>query len=268
MLSSDKIRLYIKFLFSRERELYLFFSRTVGCCPRDISLYKLACTHRSLMARSESGERLDNERLEYLGDAVLDTIVSEMLYRIYRRGNEGFLTNARSKIVKRETLNMLARTIGLTERLHYARQSYSHNCNMGGNALEALIGAVYLDLGYNRCRSFVVDRLIAPHIDVAAVLKQESNYKSRLIEWAQKYQVECCFRLIEEVQGTDNSPVFFSSVSLSGVEAGKGSGFSKRESQQQAAQEAFGRLRGDRKFRAAVLASAAGNAPEKQGCPD
>ncbi len=252
----DKIRIGIKLLFSKERELYSFFYGILGYCPRKLSLYKQACRHRSQTQRSKNGEFINNERLEFLGDAVLNTIVADMLYRRYRRGREGFLTNTRSKIVQRETLNVLADKIGLTKMLMYSHPVHSHNCCMGGNALEALIGAIYLDRGYEACRKYVVKRLIKPHIDVKELVKKEVNYKSKLIEWSQKFRVEIVFDLVETTYDEDKNPRFYSVVRLAGIESGSGTGYTKKESHQEAAKMAYLRLNNSDEFRDSVLEKA------------
>ena len=234
----EKILLGIRLLFSKDRELYSFFYDLLGFCPRNLALYKRACLHRSCASRDSSGKLVNNERLEFLGDAVLNAIVGDMLFHRYRHRQEGFLTKARSKIVRRETLNMLAARIGLTEHVHYSSRIVSHNCFLGGNALEALVGAVYLDRGYRVCRHYVVERLINVHIDVQEVLKTERNFKSELIEWGQKHKVDFEFRLEETTYDDSRSPVFHSVVLIGGAVAGKGVGFTKRASHQAAAKEA------------------------------
>lgn len=234
----EKILLGIRLLFSKDRELYSFFYDLLGFCPRNLSLYKRACLHRSCARRDSSGKLVSNERLEFLGDAVLNSIVGDMLFHRYRHGQEGFLTKARSKIVRRETLNMLAARIGLTEHVHHSSRIMSHNCFLGGNALEALVGAVYLDRGYIVCQRYVVERLIDSHIDVREILKTERNFKSELIEWGQKHKVDFEFRLEDITYDDYQNSVFHSVVLIGGVEAGRGIGFTKKASHQAAAKEA------------------------------
>lgn len=252
----DKILLGIKLLFSKEKELYSFYFHLLGFCPRNLALYKQACRHRSRTMRTGNGEYINNERLEYLGDALLNSIVAGMLYRKYRRGREGFLTNTRSKIVQREMLNALADKIGLTQRIEYAVPVHTHNCSMGGNALEALVGAVYLDRGYDKCYKFVVDRLIKPHIDVRKLAKREQNFKSKLYEWTQKNKVEITFELRDTHFDSNKNPIFTSVVLLSGQEAGHGVGYSKRESQQEAAKMACKRVEKDEMFCKEIIGKA------------
>ncbi len=139
----DKIRL----LFRKDRESYFCFYRILGFFPRDIKVYQQALLHKSISMRSEKGRPINNERLEFLGDAILDAIVGDIVYRHFEGKREGFLTNTRSKIVQRETLNKLAVEIGLDKLMKYSTRSSSHNSYMYGNAFEAFIGAIYLDQG-------------------------------------------------------------------------------------------------------------------------
>ena len=159
----DKIRL----LFRKDRESYLCFYRILGFYPRNIQLYEQALLHKSTSVRSDKGRPLNNERLEFLGDAILDAIVGDIVYKRFEGKREGFLTNTRSKIVQRETLNKLAVEIGLDKLIKYSTRSSSHNSYMYGNAFEAFIGAIYLDQGYERCKQFMEQRIINRYIDLA-----------------------------------------------------------------------------------------------------
>lgn len=151
----DKIRL----LFRKDRESYFCFYRILGFFPRDIKVYQQALLHKSISLRSEKGRPINNERLEFLGDAILDAIVGDIVYRHFEGRREGFLTNTRSKIVQRETLNKLAVEIGLDKLVKYSTRSSSHNSYMYGNAFEAFIGAIYLDQGYDRCKQFMEKKI-------------------------------------------------------------------------------------------------------------
>ena len=167
----DKIRL----LFCKDRESYLCFYRILGFYPRNIHLYEQALLHKSTSIRSEKGRPLNNERLEFLGDAILDAIIGDIVYKHFEGKREGFLTNTRSKIVQRETLNKLAVQIGLDKLIKYSTRSSSHNSYMYGNAFEAFIGAIYLDQGYERCKRFLEERIIRPYIDLDKLSKKEVN---------------------------------------------------------------------------------------------
>ena len=154
----DKIRL----LFCKDRESYLCFYRILGFYPRNIHLYEQALLHKSTSIRSEKGRPLNNERLEFLGDAILDAIVGDIVYKHFEGKREGFLTNTRSKIVQRETLNKLAVQIGLDKLIKYSTRSSSHNSYMYGNAFEAFIGAIYLTKDMNVANAFLKRELSVP----------------------------------------------------------------------------------------------------------
>lgn len=247
----DKIRL----LFHRDRESYFCFYRILGFFPRDIRFYQQALLHKSTSIRSEKGRPLNNERLEFLGDAILDAIVGDIVYRHFEGRREGFLTNTRSKIVQRETLNKLAVEIGLDKLVKYSTRSSSHNSYMYGNAFEAFIGAIYLDQGYERCKQFMEKKIFKNHIDLDKMSRKEVNFKSKLIEWSQKNKMEVSFELIEQFLDRDYNPMFHTEVRIERLSAGTGTGYSKKESQQNAAQMALKKIKNDAAFKEAIEAA-------------
>ena len=246
----------IRLLFVKDKELYVFIHRITGYYPRDISLYELAMVHRSKPVKQPDGKWANNERLEYLGDAVLDTVVADFLYHTYPGKHEGFLTSTRAKIVQRESLNRIGNTLHLDRHVHASMHSSSHNSYICGNALEALVGAVYLDQGYKRCRKFIINRLIKRHFDLNELVKTEQNFKSRLIEWTQKYRVAIEFELIDSYTDADKNPVFRTAILLGGIHASDAEGYSKKESHQAASKKALQRLHHDPQFREQVLSTA------------
>ncbi len=246
----DKIRL----LFRKDRESYFCFYRILGFFPRDIKIYQQALLHKSISLRSEKGRPINNERLEFLGDAILDAIVGDIVYRHFEGRREGFLTNTRSKIVQRETLNKLAVEIGLDKLVKYSTRSSSHNSYMYGNAFEAFIGAIYLDQGYNRCKQFMEEKIFKNHIDLDKMSRKEVNFKSKLIEWSQKNKMEVSFELIEQFLDEDYNPMFHTEVRIEGISAGTGTGYSKKESQQNAAQMALKKIK-DAAFKEEIQAT-------------
>ena len=235
----DKIRL----LFRKDKESYFCFYKILGFYPRNIQLYQQALLHKSTSIRSEKGRPLNNERLEFLGDAILDAIVGDIVYKHFEGRREGFLTNTRSKIVQRETLNKLAVEIGLDKLVKYSTRSSSHNSYMYGNAFEAFIGAIYLDQGYERCKRFMEEKIFKNYIDLDKMSRKEVNFKSKLIEWSQKSKVEVSFELIEQFLDEDYNPMFHTEIRIEGISAGKGTGYSKKESQQNAAQMAIKKVK-------------------------
>ena len=182
----DKIRL----LFRKDKESYFCFYKILGFYPRNIQLYQQALLHKSTSIRSEKGRPLNNERLEFLGDAILDAIVGDIGYKHFEGRREGFLTNTRSKIVQRETLNKLAVEIGLDKLVKYSTRSSSHNSYMYGNAFDAFIGAIYLDKGYERCKRFMEAKIFKNYIDLDKMSCKEVNLQSQLMEWNKKTKVK------------------------------------------------------------------------------
>ena len=253
----DKIRL----LFRKDKESYFCFYKILGFYPRNIQLYQQALLHKSTSIRSEKGRPLNNERLEFLGDAILDAIVGDIVYKHFEGRREGFLTNTRSKIVQRETLNKLAVEIGLDKLVKYSTRSSSHNSYMYGNAFEAFIGAIYLDQGYERCKRFMEEKIFKNYIDLDKMSRKEVNFKSKLIEWSQKSKVEVSFELIEQFLDEDYNPMFHTEIRIEGISAGKGTGYSKKESQQNAAQAALKKIKNDAPFKEQIEASKAQNHP-------
>lgn len=247
----DKIRL----LFHKDRESYFCFYRILGFFPRDIQIYRQALLHKSTSLRSTKGRPINNERLEFLGDAILDAVVGDVVYRHFEGRREGFLTNTRSKIVQRETLNKLAVEIGLDKLVKYTTRSSSHNSYMYGNAFEAFIGAIYLDQGYERCKQFMEKKIFKNYIDLEKMSRKEVNFKSRLIEWSQKSKLEVSFELIEQLLDKDYNPMFHTEVRIEGVSAGTGTGYSKKESQQNAARQALKKLKNDEAFKEEIEAA-------------
>lgn len=193
----------------------------------------------------KDGRWINNERLEFLGDAILDAIVADIVYKEFEYKKEGFLTNIRSKIVQRETLNKLALDLGIDRLIKTSVKTTTNKTHMYGNALEALIGAIYLDQGYRVAKRFVSEKLIKEHLNIDNVAEKEVNFKSRLIEWSQKHKIPVEFRLLESYPVEENNLVFITALFIYDMQIGKGKGYSKKESQQKAAELALRSLAGD-----------------------
>ena len=249
----DRIRL----LFRKDRESYLCFYQMLGFYPHDIQIYEQALLHKSSSVKSDQGRLVNNERLEFLGDAILDAVVGDIVYQNFEGKREGFLTNTRSKIVSRESLNHVAEQIGLSKLVKFNTRHSCHNNYMGGNAFEALVGAIYLDRGYAYCKDFMEHRIIGPYIDLNKVSRKEVNFKSKLIEWSQKNKVLLSFELIEQSLDEFNSPVFVTEVIVEGIHACKGKGYSKKESQQIAAHETLNKIKKSSPFVESIFAAKA-----------
>lgn len=176
-------------------ELRLFFKNVLGFVPRHMGLYHVAFTHRSLSS-VQRGHRVNNERLEYLGDAVLGAIVAEYLYKKYPLREEGFLTEMRSKIVSRKSLGELARRMGMTELIEHQPGADGSFKSIGGDAFEALIGAIYIEKGFRFTRKIIINRILSAYVDVDSVARTDWNYKSKLIDWGQKAHRKVTFEIV------------------------------------------------------------------------
>ncbi|MDO9634637.1 MAG: ribonuclease III [Paludibacter sp.] len=230
----------VRLLSNARKEPYLQFYHILGFYPDNIDYYQLAVRHRSMTTSAASGHILSNERLEFLGDAVLNSVVTDILFTRYERQREGFLTNTRSKLVKREYLNQLALEMGM-DKIVVKSKHIAHvtNSNIYGNAFEALIGAIYLDYGYKQCKRFVEKRLFKTFIDLDKVVIDEKNYKSKIIEYCQKYHLTYEFVLLDESVLTANNHIFYTRLLIDGKTICEATGPSKKESQQNASYKAY-----------------------------
>lgn len=257
----------MKLPFRKNREFLSVLYDILGFYPHNIDIYRVAFSHKSLGYRRgeqsvsnsrdrKSGRRdsrnrkpqrndaptkpLNNERLEYLGDAVLETVVSDILFRHFEHKREGFLTATRSKIVQREALNRLASEMGLEKLIIAAQGTRMSHTNIGGNAFEALMGAIYLDRGYKHCHWFIQNRVIGRYVDLDNVAQKEVNFKSKLLEWSQKNRINIKFVDTETEEGGKG---FSTVIVLEGITMSSGTGRSKKDSQQEASKEALMRMR-------------------------
>lgn len=239
-----------KLFFCKDREFRSALYDIMGFCPHNIDLYRTAFAHKSQEYRSKKlgNKPLNNERLEFLGDAVLETVVSHIVYRHFPNKREGFLTNTRSKIVSRESLGKLAKELHIDRLIQSQTHSRTHNSYLGGNSFEALMGAIYLDRGFRYAFRFVEQRIIGAVLDLESVASKEVNFKSKLLEWSQKNRIRLEFK--DSATDTDNAngPSFLTTVVIEGLYAGEGKGYSKKESHQTAAKDALTKLRREPQF--------------------
>lgn len=228
--------------FSRkkeDRELRIFLKKVLGVRPRQLELFHIALTHRS-SSTTQGGHRINNERLEYLGDAVLSTVVADFLYKKYPLKGEGFLTEMRSKIVSRASLNKLARKIGLLDLIDYQRNAQGVFKSIGGDAFEALVGALYLEEGYRRTQRLLIDRILCMHLDVEAIAQTDWNYKSKLIDWAQKHHRKASFEVVRSFyQGNASRRQYECRVNLDGEAQQTAVDFSIKAAEQLAAEKTY-----------------------------
>mgnify|MGYP002933293661 CR=1 FL=1 len=231
----DRIRLYWKLHHSRDKAYYKALDEIFGVCPNNIELYKLALIHRSASLFLDDGTPINNERLEFLGDAVIEAVTSDYLFIEYPDRDEGFLTQLRSKIVSRQSLNVLAVNIGLDRHVISNGSTSVTQKHIYGDAFEAMIGAVYLDQGYEFVNRLLINRIYFRHLSLDELTESETDFKSRLIEWCQKNRHKIAFRTGYDKEYSANHPVFYSTVLVDGMEVGHGSGDSKKEAEQHAA---------------------------------
>ncbi len=227
---------YIVKLFSRKgKKFYSFIYATTGILPFDLSLYRQALTHKSAVSKPNRNLSAYNERLEYLGDALLSAIVAEVLYKKFPTKDEGFLTKMRSRIVSRSRLNEVALKMELHQFVTAHTQKALDQTHILGDSLEALIGAIYLDRGYKQCCRFVIRKIINPFINLEEISRNDSNYKSKLIEWGHKNHLEVDFVTVGKDQDCNLGIVFVCKAMVADQEIGQGEGTSKKEAQQNAA---------------------------------
>lgn len=219
---------------TEDQKLVAAIQNIAGITPSNITLYKLATLHSSIAKESNNGMKESNERLEYLGDAILGAAVADYLFKKFPYKDEGFLTEMRSRLVNRESLNLLARKIGIANIVQYDQKNAHLQQVILGNTLEAIVGAIYLDKGYLRCKKFVIDKLIGPNYDLEVLITANSNFKSKIIEWAQREGKDIRFEIIAVTKGR-NHKEFTAQVMVDQQPHGTGFGNSKKKAEQDAA---------------------------------
>ncbi len=230
---------FFRYRNKSDRALARSIHNIFGFYPKNIELYKLAFTHKSLSTKTMSGCTISNERLEYLGDAVLSSVVAQFLFKKFPTKQEGFLTEMRSKIVSRSSLNKLSLKFGLDNLIHYAKTNeHCRYKSMGGNAFEAFNGALFLDYGYDFTYKIIVDRIINAHIDLDELQKNETNYKSRLLEWAQKEKHRVNFKQVTS-KGSGYSRLYVIQVLIDEKEYGQALDHSIKGAEQLAAEKTW-----------------------------
>jgi len=229
----------LRLLTVKQKEPYLLFHSILGFYPRNIDVYELAFRHKSSSVKNEDGILLNNERLEFLGDAILNVLVSDILFYQYENASEGFLSKTRSRIVQRESLNKIALDLGLNRLIVSAPTMDTPHLSIYGNALEALIGAIYTDQGYRKCRQFLEKKIFDQFIDIQSIAFSDANFKSALLEWSQQKKKAITFQTIEISANGDHSFRFLAKVLLNDMIISDGYGYSKKEAQQNASKKAL-----------------------------
>jgi ribonuclease-3 len=226
-------------LFRKNKAFTRAITNVTSITPDNIYLYTLALTHTSFVKQNTSGKQETNERLEFLGDSILGAVVAEFLFKKFPYKDEGFLTEIRSRIVNRESLNQIALRIGLNKLVKIDQKDQNARYkSINGNALEALVGAIYLDKGYKTTKKFILDKLIKPHFDLPTLVNTTTNFKSKLIEWAQGQNKNIRFEIVNQRQ-FGNSSEFTAEVLVNDQTIATGSGYSKKKAEQSAAEKAL-----------------------------
>ncbi len=230
---------FYKLYLSPNRKYIKLLKNLLGFVPGNLMLYRLAFRHKSVAQVIKKGVKNSNERLEFLGDAVLGSVVAEILFKMYPYEDEGFLTELRSKIVSRINLNQLSRKLGFEQLVEFDSRviNSSRQNSLLGDAFEALIGAVYLDKGYNFTKNFLENHIIKSHVDIHKLENTETNFKSKLIEWCQRHSKDISFELTTNQQG-ESSKLFTVQASIDGEVFGSGKEFNKKTAEKLAAEKA------------------------------
>lgn len=226
-------------LLHKDRAFIKAITYVTNITPDNVYLYTLALTHTSFVKQNATGKQETNERLEFLGDSILGAVVAEFLFKKFPYKDEGFLTEIRSRIVNRESLNTIAVKIGLNTLVKIDQNNQNARFkSINGNALEALVGAIYLDKGYKTTKKFILDKLIKPHFDLHTLVTTTSNFKSKLIEWAQSQNKTIRFDIVEQKQSGNNTE-FKAEVTVDEKPVASGFGYSKKKAEQMAAERSL-----------------------------
>lgn len=236
------LRYQIKLFSSPRKEFYSFIKSLTGFSPLKFKLYDTAFIHKSASTVDGMGNVVNNERLEFLGDAVLGTVVADYLYNRFPGKDEGFMTQLRSRIVNRSFMTQLTFRMGLHRYVESNTNSVNETSHIYGDVLEAFIGAIYLDSGYYQAKQFITKKIFAQYVNIDELVMSDTNYKSQLIEWGQKNKKSVEFNTTAHTEAGDGKAPFFSAVIIEGETMGSGEGFSKKEAQQNASKEALEKI--------------------------
>jgi len=228
---------------TNKQEFASSLKKIIGFHTHNLRIYEVAFIHRSASFSLTDGQRINNERLEFLGDAVLDAILSDYLFEKFPDASEGFMTKIRSRIVNREILNQLAISMGI-DRILISNVSSAHSTrNLYGDALEALIGALFVDKGFKKTKNLFIKRVFNKYLDLETIVEIDSDYKSLVFEWIQKHKSNLTFEHKEEYDFKLKKSVFSATLIINNEEFGKGQGASKKEAEQEAAGKAWAKLK-------------------------
>jgi ribonuclease-3 len=226
-----------------KREFGSRLRKILGFRPGNLRLYEVAFIHRSASYTLPDGKRVNNERLEYLGDAVLDAILSDYLFEKFPDANEGFMTKIRSRIVNRDVLNQLALSMGIDNILISNVNSLHNSKNLCGDALEALIGSVFIDKGFKKTKKLFIKKVFSKYLDLYTIVSTDTDYKSLVFEWVQKNCANLLFTYNEEYDSSNKKAFFTTTLFINKEEFGQGHGVSKKEAEQEASQKAWKKIK-------------------------
>jgi ribonuclease-3 len=226
-----------------KREFGSRLRKILGFKPGNLRLYEIAFIHRSASYTLPDGKRVNNERLEYLGDAVLDAILSDFLFEKFPDASEGFMTKIRSRIVNRDVLNQLAVSMGINDILVSHVNSAHPTKNLYGDAFEALIGSVFLDKGFGKTKKLFIKKVLSKYLDMETIVQTDTDYKSIVFEWVQKNKANLIFTYNEEYDFDTRKSYFSTTLFINKLEYGKGVGASKKEAEQEASSQAWKRIK-------------------------
>lgn len=232
------IRKLVKSKTKQDEGFYSDLKKLLNFTPKKIEYYQKAFTHRSLKKVDKKGVPINYERLEFLGDAMLGSIIASYLYKKVPTGTEGYLTQMRSKIVSREHLNELGKDLNLIKYVKSNITQENIGDNIHGNIFEALVGAIYLDRGYNYCKKFIYEKVITLYVDIAKLEGKITSYKGLIIEWCQKQKKQYLFDIYEDT-GNESIKHFSVKISIDGVMVAKGRATSKKKAEEQASKRVY-----------------------------
>jgi len=232
------IRKIVKSYPKEDQELYYELKKLLNFSPRNLNRYKKAFTHRSVQKQDDKGNPINYERLEFLGDSILGSVISAYLYKKVPSGTEGYLTQMRSKIVSRKHLNELGKDLNLIRFVNSNVDDANIGDNIHGNIFEALIGAIYLDRGFKFCQKFIYEHVIVPYVDIEKLEGKITSYKGLIIEWCQKQKKKYKFDTYED-SGNEAIKHFSVKISIDGEQVAKGRATSKKKAEEQASKRVY-----------------------------
>ena len=232
-------------IFQKGLQTRLKLTKFLGFIPGNLYFYRLAFIHSSAPVTLHNGTLVNNERLEFLGDAILEAIVSDVIYNQFPYKDEGFLSKVRARIVQRDTLNHIAVNLGIPKMLKSQINKDNNTLNPFGNALEALLGAIYLDKGYKKTKKYVLKKILSDKSLTEEIITNGADYKSQILEWGQKNKKEIHFSVEEVPNDNQNEHLFFSTLTIENQKIGSGKGLSKKEAEQHAAEQALIQIKND-----------------------